>query len=464
MRNKILLSSVFLFFFILTIFNLKIPFFWDGTFFSELSVHFYENGFNGFVPPTLLDNGGIHLYSVYLTIAWKLFGKTLAVSHFALLPFIWGIAYEYFKLAKRFLSGRALLFSMILLVAEPCFITQSILMGYDILMIYFFFLSLNALIDKNKYAYPLALVLLCCCNVRGIMLSVALLFIDIAFAYSSTKTIRFKFQNYLFALITIVVWGMYHYEKTGWFFFSPERENTHESFLPASLMFHQFLFISWKTADFGRLLLWLFVFAGSIYFYKRQNNTDLKLLLKFVFIPFVVLSLFMIPLANPIGHKYFIVVFLCLNIVVCFLFQQFENKKMQLLMFSVLTISLISGNFYLYPERFGNGWDSSLKVLPYFDLKEKMDDFIQRQHINPNEVGTQYPLIADKRFSHLADSSYHYTNVWSGPINNYNYFLQTNVINTDISEQIALVKKDWILLKEYRKGQVYISLYKNNEK
>ncbi len=232
------------------------------------------------------------------------------------------------------------------------------------------------------------------------------------------------------------------------FFISPVRESTDESLLPFSIMFKQFMFIGWKIIDFGRIILWLFLFGAGFYFHRKKQNNEMVLLLKILFIPLIVLSLFMIPLANPIGHKYFIIVFLCLNITVCFLIQQLKNTKVQLFYFTIFILSLISGNFYLYPERLGNGWDSSLKVLPFFELKQKMDQYIQHQNIEANEIGTQYPLIIDKRFSDLSNTSYHYTNVWSGPINNFHYFLQTNVINTDIPEQIELVKNEWTLLKE----------------
>ncbi len=459
MRNTYFLFPLLLFFTILTILNLNIPFFWDGTFFSELSVYFFENGYTNFIPPQEIDNGGIHLYSIYLTLIWNFFGKKLAVSHLALLPFILGIAFEYFKLAKRFLKDSAISLSLILLIAEPSFITQTILMGYDIFLIYFFFLSLNALLSNKNSFYKFSILLLCCCNIRGIILFTALFFIELVINYSSKKKINY--WNYVFAFVMIGAWGIFHFQKTGWFFFSPVRENTHESFLPINKMFNQFIFICWKIVDFGRITLWLFLLVVGIVFYRKLKNQELLILLKILFIPLIILSLFMIPIANPIGHKYFIVIYLCLNIVVCYLVQLFLKTKFQILVSILFIVSLISGNFYLYPEKYGNGWDSSLKIMPYFELKNKMDAYILGAHINPNEVGTQYPLIADKRFSHLVDEPYKYQNVWSGPLTNFKYILQTNVINTDIIEQFESVKKDWKLLKMYKSGQVYISLYQN---
>lgn len=464
MRNKYLLFT-FLFFILLTVYSLNIPFFWDGTFFSETAVNFYLDGVNEFIAPPNTDTGGFPLYPVYHALMWKLFGKSLLVSHLAMLPMLLACVYEYFKLAKRFLSEQMLPLAMIILICEPTFVTQGILMGYDILIGWFFLMALNALLDQRNKLFSLALLLLCCSSIRGIMLGVALLALDLVL---HKKIPLAKFYKYLPAGILIFSWAIYHEQQTGWFFFSPDREDTHESFLPFSMMVRQAGFIAWKVNDLGRIVLWILLIVGGILLRKKMNAEGSQLL-KIVFIPLLVLSLFMIPLANPIGHKYFLVVFLCLNIAVCYLIQHLNTKKLRLLAFSALAISLLAGNFWLYPERYGNAWDSSLKVLPYFELREKMDVYIDEANIEDVYVGTQYPLIDDPRFSTLKGWTLvgcflhmnQYTNVWMGPIENYRYFLHSNVINTDIPDQIEEVKKTWKLVHEERRGQVYISLYEN---
>jgi hypothetical protein len=122
---------------------------------------------------------------------------------------------------------------------------------------------------------------------------------------------------------------------------------------------------------------------------------------------------------------------------------------------------MLTGNFWIYPQKFGNGWDVSLKVVPYFQMKEKMDQYVLENNISPENIGTQFPMIADKKYSHLTEGSFKYTDVWSGPINNHAYFLYSNVINTGISEQIEDVKVNWTLVKQIESGQVIIALYKN---
>ena len=188
------------------------------------------------------------------------------------------------------------------------------------------------------------------------------------------------------------------------------------------MTFRQLLFITWKLADFGRVVLWLIIIFGSFIIYKRNAlSASLKKILLFTLLPALILILVMIFITNPAGHRYFMFTYLLLNISVCYILSNIKNKFLRNTTFIVCCISLFTGNFWLYPERFGNGWDSSLKVLPYFSLKDDMDNYIVQNKIAPEEIGTQFPLINDKRFSHLTDSSFHFTNVWRGPISNYKY-------------------------------------------
>lgn len=460
-RNNYLLLA-FVFFSLLTVFSVHIPFFWDGTFFSEIAVNLFDKGLFHLIDTSHPDTGGFPLYSLYLAAAWKIFGKSLAVSHWVILPFLFGILVQYHQLCKRFLNPAVIPAALLLLICEPVFITQSILMGYDILMVYFFMLALNALLADRKILFSTALTLLCMSSIRGMMLGFSLLLID-CFIY---KKINFgMIKKYIPAAVIVMLWMFYHHRETGWFFFSPDRENTHEALLTGGMMLKQIAYMTWKLIDFGRITLWLFAVILGIYMYRKNKNAELLSLFKIVLIPLIVLIVCMAPFGNPAGHKYFIAVFLVLNVAVCYLLQALVNKQSRNILVFAFLLSLISGNFILYPERYGNGWDSSLKVLPYFQLRNEMDAFIAAQKISPAEVGTQYPLIADKRFSHLTEESIQYNNVWSGPIGNYDYFLFTNVINTDIPEQVEKVKKEWVLLKHIESGQIYIELYiKKNRK
>jgi hypothetical protein len=169
----------------------------------------------------------------------------------------------------------------------------------------------------------------------------------------------------------------------------------------------------------------------------------------------------MIFIGNPIGHRYFIVLFLILNILFCYVLQEIKNRKIAYTIYFLSVLSLITGNFWMYPPKYGNGWDSSLKVLPVFSLKKQMDAFVKQNNIAPEEIGTQFPFIANEPEVYLTENDLQYQNVWSGPLSDFKYFLYSNVINTDISEQFDEVITSWKLLKQFKSGQITISLYQN---
>lgn len=457
MTNFKILLPVFFLLILITFFSLSIPFFWDSTFFSALSVHFNENGINGFIAPLSTDTGGFPLYSIYLTTIWKCFGKSLAISHIAILPFMIGVAFEYLKLAKRYLNNTTIKYAILLLLIEPVFITQSILMGYDILIAYFFLLCLNALNNKMNILFSIGLAFLCLISVRGTILAFAFFVIELLM----NRKLDFKWlKNYLPAISIIITWTIYHKLQTGWYIFSPVREDNSEQFTGITMMSRQFLYALWKNIDMGRITLWGIFIVFGYYISKRNNTPLLKELSRNIFIPLLTLTLVMILIKNPIGHKYFLTVFLLLNISVCYLLEHVK-KKIKITLYSLIVISLIGGNFITYPQRYGNAWDSSLKILPFFKVEKEMNNYITINQIKCNNVGTQFPLTNDLRYSHLIDSSYYYTDIENNPTNTFQYFLYSNIINTNRMDEIEEIKKSWTVEKELKKEGIIITLYKN---
>ena len=458
MTNTKILLPFFIFLILLTIFSLNIPFFWDSTFFSTTAVHFYHNGMNGFIGPVKYDTGGFPLYSTYLTMAWKFFGKTLTVSHLAMFPFLFGVLYEFFKLAKRYLNERTILFALILLIIHPVFITQSILMGYDIIILYFFLLSLNALYNNKTILYSIALLFLCLISIRGIMLASALFIFDIIL----NKKINLKLlRNYFLSIIVLILWTIYHKQQTGWYLFSPIREGNHEQFSGIGMMLRQFMYVVWKNIDLGGIVLWIIFLFYSFYFFKKIKSSQHKELLRSVLISFSALALFMVLIKNPIGNKYFLVVFVLLILAVCYFIQQIEKRKVRVVLFAMIAVCLIAGNFIVYPQRYGNAWDSSLKIVPYFKIENEMKEYILKNNITSDKIASQFPLTIDFRFSQLSDSTYQYSDIEETNIGFYPYFLYSNIINTNRIKDLEGIKKTWIVEKEMKSGMIELVLYKN---
>src|SRR5262245_17704487 len=95
--------------------------------------------------PEDLDSGHPPTFGLYLALAWKLFGRSLAVSHFAMLPFLLGIALQAYQLVSRFAPRAMAVWGTLFVLAEPTLATQSILMSPDIVLIFLYLLALNAL-------------------------------------------------------------------------------------------------------------------------------------------------------------------------------------------------------------------------------------------------------------------------------------------------------------------------------
>ena len=414
---------------------------------------------NGFIAPESFDTGGFPLYSIYLTMLWKCFEKTLLVSHLAILPFLFGVVYEFFKLAKRYLSDKTIVIAIVLLILEPVFITQSILMGYDIIIAYFFLLSLNALYNNKNNLLSIALVLLCLISIRGIMLASAVFILDLLY----NRKLNFHFlRNYIPAFLTLLLWAIYHKQQTGWYIFSPIREGNAEQFSGIRMMFHQFIYILWKNLDMGRVALWMTLGYFFLYNIKKIKSIQHKEIIRNLCVPFFVLAFFMILIKNPIGHKYFLVVCSMLIIATCYFIQHIEKQNIRRLLFIMLATCLIAGNFIIYPQRYGNAWDSSLKIIPYFEMEHRMRHYTNMNHIAPETIGTQFPLTNDFHNSTLNnDPNKPYSDIETNSINNFAYFLYSNIINSGRMDDLETIKKNWFVEKEIKSGMVELILYKN---
>ena len=80
---------------------------------------------------------------MYLALNWKLFGKSLAVSHLAMLPFLVGIVLLLFFIGDHF-GGRENSWMLALLAAaDPVLASQAVLVSPDVALSCFFLLFVN---------------------------------------------------------------------------------------------------------------------------------------------------------------------------------------------------------------------------------------------------------------------------------------------------------------------------------
>jgi hypothetical protein len=452
-----------LFFLILTFFSKNIPFFWDETYYIGTAFNIYDSNFHSIIPELEYDRGNFPFYGFYMALWWKIFEKSLLISHIAIFPVLFGIVWEYFLISRKFLSEKWIAFALLLLILEPTFSTQSILMGHDIFLLYFFLLSVRTIFYRKKTLYAFSFLFLALHNIKGIpvALAVAVFYIlDVKFFQKRKLNFSDIFIHFIPAVIWIV-WMLYHQKITGWYFFTPI--NDYGSRLHLDYFFFKRILLStWQVIDFGRVLLWLFIFVIAIFYRKKVFVSGSKELFLLIAISAFLFTIFFSLLDIDLCHRYFICIFLLVNILVCRFIEEFiKNFFLKYTVALLLSIGLFIGNYLLYGGGFSNGWDSSLKVLPYFYLKNQMDKFVKYQQINPEKVGTKFPLYHDKKHTYLTKEDFHYADIKNDSLQNYNYVLLSNVSNQfTVSEKEKLNSK-WSIVKELSSGEVYLRLFKN---
>jgi hypothetical protein len=124
-----------------------------------------------------------------------------------------------------------------------------------------------------------------------------------------------------------------------------------------------------------------------------------------------------------------------------------------------LTLGLITGNFWMYGGGLSNGWDSTLKVLPYFKLRNEMIAFTKTQNIPALSIGTKYPMHHDLKYTDLQKESFHFTEIGNDSLEKFQYVLFSNVSNIfTVQEKNRL--NEWKTVQEYNSGQISLKLMK----
>lgn len=462
-----LLTAACIFIFTLIIFlSANIPFFWTMGYVGSLANKIYDSNFSQFIFD--IDNGMPPLYGTYIALLWTVFGKSLLVMHLAVLPFLFGIVFQFKKIAKALYPEISLLFLFLLLLFEPTFLTVCLMGGYDLAIIFFFLYSLNAIYFKKKNIFfILSLLVLPMLNLRGFTIVFGIFFYDI---YSEWKKFNRKnffgqlikfFFPYLIPAFIFCCWLLYHNSIQDWYivhsdFDSFQKLNTAEMFL------RNFAFIFWKIFDFGRIFIWIpiIILALKLLFRKKLFNKEYH---AFIFLGFSLLYYFVFYWATsyPVSHRYLLISIIVAIIPFLMIVDKIPNKLFRYIVIIITCIILFFGNFIMYPERFGNGWDASIKFIPYFKIEKELDSYVSSKGINSKLVGSEYPMHFSRYDTYLTNDNFKFSDIDKKDFEKWDYIVQSNISNTFTPEEVMHLEKDWILMKEFKSWPVYIRLYKN---
>lgn len=437
-------------------------FFGDMVQFGSRHPHFfYETNFSSFWLPNQLDSGHPPVFGIYIALMWKLFGKSLAVSHFAMLPFLLIIAYEIPRLVSLLTKGSHVFLFSLLILLEPTLLAQATLVSPDIFLVAFFLVVLNAFFRGRYILMSAALIPMSFISLRGMMVLFGLYIAFYGILLIRTRKLfdkeRFIVSCAFIPSVALCLgWLLIHYTKTGWIGFhndSPWASSFQQVGLK-QMLGNLFLMI-WRMADYGRIFVWIAVVLSGIYLFRKRNFpadklVDLIILFVVLFIVFAANTLFADGL---VGHRYYLPLYLLLLMILVVMLNEFPErlKKISLLVMSVL---LLSGHLLIYPPKIAMGWDATLAHIPYYQLRKNVIDYMHTNEIPLERTGSGFPNLDSREYLELNGDtsrfmSYHLDN---------DYILWSNVFNYP-DELIDELDKKQPVYAEQSRG-VFMRLYK----
>ncbi|MBN2485329.1 MAG: hypothetical protein JXB34_05105 [Bacteroidales bacterium] len=446
----------------LTVFFSRYSFFWDTIQLASSHAHFfYNNNLEISLLPDSIDSGHLPAFGYFLAMAWSVFGKTLVVSHFFMLPFLFGIVYQTYRLCKYLFPGNIYL-PMLVILAEPTLLAQSTMVSPDIPLMFFFVLLLNEILQQGKYLKLLAVIGLSLASMRGWMAALILFVFDIIIQFSnSKKNFRQIAQNIMLYLpggTIAIIFLFVHFSIKGWIVYHPAS--------PWASCFEKVDFNGyirnigiyiWRLIDFGRIVFWVLALVylkkiAGLFRSDMQFRQIIVLLLLFI----LIFPLNILPYKQLTQHRYFLPIYFLTALSIVY-FLVYIRKKALL---AICILILLAGNYIPYPDTIARGWDSTLAYIPYNNLRKNIIGYLKENNIPPEEVKCWFPNTAPAYKIDLVSSDESFSSL---PLDSCNYCFYSNVFNDVSDEEYNIIHKTWIpVYKMYCMG-VKTGIFRNPE-
>lgn len=450
------------------------PFFWDTIQLGSKHAHFYfDNNFNLFLLPKEIDSGHPPYFGMYLALCWKVFGKNLVVSHWAMLPFLILLVVQWFKLGKRLIGKNLLPFFMLFLLIDPVVAGQASLVSPDIILAACFLLLINSIYTDHKAAKILAVLGLGMISTRGMMVAFLVFLWEILLSGKKLrgdpwwKSYWGLMKPYLPGGILALAYLLYHYISLGWIGYHAESEWA-PSFARAD--FPQFVknvvVLIWRFLDFGRIFivggaLWcLFTLWKNRGLRKGRIDPELKRITILFILLLLGLGFTFLLYTGLQQHRYLLPLFLLTTVLFFLLIKELPSDTWQTRtkqgLIALLAIGLLTGNLWIYPDRISQGWDSTLAHWPFFGLRQQMREFVQEKNINMEDIGTAFPEIGPLTYRDLNGVKLGYK---EKDLRIDQYILYSNIMNDFSDVELWRLQEEWNLVHEIRSRGIKMILY-----
>ncbi|MFM2392432.1 MAG: hypothetical protein RLZZ546_409 [Bacteroidota bacterium] len=377
-------------------------------------------------------------------------------------PFVFIIIYQTFHICKQYLPKEFFAIGTLLLLLDPTIMAQLTLISPDVVLLMCLLYLLRSLSNfKFSWQNTLFISLLMLISLRGVMIALAYFICIVIFHFkrkSDFKSLCVKAIAFLPGALLFCIYMYVHFTTKGWIGFHGDSQWS-PSFQMVDLMgvIKNIVILIWRLLDFGRLIWFVIVLIfiknfKNIIFTERQKE-----LTYFFVLTLFVLSINSIFYKGLLGHRYFIPP-ICIGslLLLSLLYHSLFLHRTKKIFSIIIGISLILGNFLVYPTGISQGWDSSMAHFPYFKLRKEMYKFIEDNHIHINEIACSFPNLAKEEYLSLSDSDVAMQDV--SKMIRPKYLLMSNIYN-DMYQTQQFDLKYYVLIKELKKNRVFLQLY-----
>jgi len=467
-HHKVFLAVAYLIVLALQLSNLQHAFFWDTTqLAADHATFFYSTGFSSWLLPDAIDSGHIPTFGFYIALVWKIFGRTLVASHLAMVPFAMGVVWQLYRLCARFVPREFVGIALLLILLDPTLLSQFTLVSPDVPLVFFFLLGTNAVLENRKYILALSALLLFLTSMRGMMVVICLLLLDLYcnFSFSDKRKLFFDLLKrsllYVPSLIVFVVFNTYHFIHKGWIGYHKDSPWA-DCFAPVG--FKGFVFnigiYGWRLLDFGRIGIWV-VFIFLLVRLRKSifRHKPIRLLLLFTLALMVFLPANMLWAKNLLAHRYLLPIYLIFGLFAAtLLFQPEVTNQTKWLLSGVWLVVLVSGNFWIYPPKIAKGWDSTLAHLPYYQLRLEAISYLDQQHIDFSDVQSFFPNVHSIGLLDLNNDPRNFNN-YDGQST---YVFYSNIYNLDDAVYDELFAR-YERIKSFENQGVYVWILRKRQ-
>jgi hypothetical protein len=444
-------------------------FYWDNI--SQISIPanwIYDQNLQSFWVPDNETTGHLPFIPYYLATCWKIFTKSLWVSHLAMLPFSIGILLQLQFITKKIFPANTLLqiIAQALIVLETTFLSQLSLLSPDIPMIFFFLWAFNAILSNQKIGFIVALSLMSILHMRGIIAGGGLMLFYIINSCYINKTFNFKTTIAPLILASIIIFIIYglHYIEKGWLFHNLNSEKWDNSgkFADFNGVLRNTIVFIWHQVDYGRFFLWLIsiVFIIKSFFHRKSLSSETLMLSVFVLTQLAVWSPTTILFQNPFGHRYFLPVFIPLILLTSKIIA--ENFQYRKILYTTCFVILLSGHFWVYPKKLAQSWDGTTAHWGYYKARREMINYLNSTDYNKNNISSFFPNLASTKYIDLDNiNDFKFK---PSDLDNDTLVLYANTYNTNDHTIDVLFSEDyWQKEKVITRGLVSMILFRKTE-